>query len=55
MNLLRKYPQLAWKTRENFPNFAPVIEVVRSNSLSESYLEYLRQKLKARCGHSLTD
>ena len=35
--------------------FAPVIDEVRSNPLSESYLEYLRQKLKARCRHSLTD
>jgi hypothetical protein len=35
--------------------FAPVIEEVRNNPLSESYLEYLRQKLKARCGHNLTD
>jgi len=29
--------------------FAPVIEEVRSNPLPESYLEYLRQKLEARC------
>jgi hypothetical protein len=28
--------------------FAPVIEEVRSNPLSESYLEYLRRKLTAR-------
>jgi hypothetical protein len=28
--------------------FVPVIDEVRSNPLSESYLEYLRQKLKAR-------
>ena len=27
--------------------FAPVIEEIRSNPLSESYLEYLRQKLSA--------
>ncbi len=34
--------------------FAPVIEEVRSNPLSESYLEYLRRKLAAHQRHSLT-
>jgi len=34
--------------------FAPVIEEIKSNSVSESYLEYLRRKLGAHRRHSLT-
>jgi hypothetical protein len=35
--------------------FAPVIEEVRSNPLSESYLEYLRRKLAAHQRDCLID